>query len=275
LLGAAIDMAIGLKSKADDNSLPIILALDTSSKQAGLAVARGPRLIASLQGEADERRSEQLWNEIDSLLGGAGLTINDVDLFSVCVGPGGFTGLRVGIAAMKGFAAGNNKQIIGVTSLEAVARSAAPARRILATVNAYKGEVYSQLFGADSAGAPAAEGPPVITTAAEALQRVANFDSLVFAGDWVETSIALIKEASGGRFIEGPAGERSDTGWFVSQGHRLLAECIAEIAFERYSQGGGENPEQIRACYVRPSEAEIKLTEGVLGSKIKRVVMRD
>ena len=92
-----------------------------------MAVARGASLIATLQGDADEKRSERLWGEIDSLLSEAGLKINDVDLFSVCIGPGGFTGLRVGIAAIKGFASANSKQIVGVTSLEAVALSAAPA----------------------------------------------------------------------------------------------------------------------------------------------------
>lgn len=238
-------------------SRPTILALDTSSKRASMAIARGPSLIAGLLGDADEKRSERLWAEIESLLGGAGLTINEVDLFSVCVGPGGFTGLRVGIAAIKGFAAANNRQIIGVTSLEAAAFAAAPARNVLATLNATRGEVYSQLFSFDFEGMPVAQGPAVVTPPAKALASVASLDNLALAGDWAEVNTEFIKEKAG---------------WFVAANNRLPAEMIAEIAYKRYLRSGGENPEQIRACYVRPSEAEIKLSEGLLGSKIRRVI---
>jgi tRNA threonylcarbamoyladenosine biosynthesis protein TsaB len=55
------------------------------------------------------------------------VTIHEVDLFAVCAGPGGFTGLRVGLAAMKGLAAAAQKPIVAVTSLEALAFSAGPA----------------------------------------------------------------------------------------------------------------------------------------------------
>ena len=60
-------------SNRDQTSQSIILALDTSSKLAGISVARWPNLIASFQGDADEKRSERLWAEIDALLGGEGL----------------------------------------------------------------------------------------------------------------------------------------------------------------------------------------------------------
>ena len=223
-------------------------------------------MIASLHGDADEKRSERLWAEIDSLLIEAGLTINEVDLFSVCVGPGGFTGLRVGIAAIKGFASANNKQIIGVTSLEAAALSAAPSSHALAILSASRGEVFSQLFSFDMDGIPVAQWPPVVTAPAKALELVASLDSLAFAGDWAVANNGFIREVGGERFKDG---------WFVSASNRLPAECIAEIAYKRWLKAGGENPELIRACYVRPSEAEIKLSEGVLGSKIKRVVMQD
>lgn len=252
----------------DQTSHPTIFALDTSSKRASMAVARGANLIASLQGDADEKRSERLWAEIASLLGRAGLTINDVDLFSVCLGPGGFTGLRVGIAAIKGFASANSRQIIGVTSLEAAASSAGPARHVLATLNATRGEVYSQLFSFNLEDVPVAQGPPVVTSPAKALASVAEMDSVIFAGDWAVTNVDFIREVGGARF-------RQEAGWSVAASNRLPAECIAELAYKSYLRGGGENPEQIRACYVRPSEAEIKLSEGVLGSKIRRVVMQE
>ncbi len=246
-------------SNSDEQRLPIIFALDTSSKRASLAVARGTKLIGSYQGVADEKRSERLWAEIDSLLSESGLTINDIDLFSVCTGPGGFTGLRVGMAAIKGFAAATRKRVVGVTSLEAVAFLAAPAQQVFATVNAYKGEVYSQLFSLDEEGLFVAQEPPVVTIATKAIERVAHLDNVVFAGDWAAANAEFIRA----------------TGKSVSTTDRLSAEAIAEIAFRKYARSGGEDPERLRACYVRVSEAEIKLSEGVLGSKIKRVVKQE
>ena len=221
-----------------------------------MAIARGPQLIASYQGVAEEKRSERLWAEIDSLLGEAGLKINDIDLFSVCTGPGGFTGLRVGIAAIKGFALANQKRVVGVTSLEAVAFLAAPAQQVFATVSAYKGEVYSQLFRIDDGGAPVAQEPPAVTISMKAIERIAHLDEVVYAGDWAVANAEFI----------------SGMGRTVKTSNRLTAEAIADIALRKYTRSGGENPEQLRACYVRVSEAEIKLSEGVLGSKIKRIV---
>jgi tRNA threonylcarbamoyladenosine biosynthesis protein TsaB len=246
-------------ANSDELSLPIIFALDTSSKRASMAVARGGRLIVSHQGDADEKRSESVWAETDALLGEAGLTINDVDLFSVCTGPGGFTGLRVGIAAIKGLAVATEKRVIGVTSLEAVALLAAPAQQVFATVYAYKGEVYSQLFRFDDEGLPVAQEPPVVSISIKAIERVAHLEGVVFAGEWAVANAEFIKA----------------TGRSVNMKNRSPAEAIAEIAFKKYGRSGGEAPEHVRACYVKVSEAEIKLSEGVLGSKIKRVVKQD
>ena len=76
-------------------SNPIILALDTSSKTTSIAITRGDRALVTYKADFDETRSERLWVEIQSLLDSCDLTIEKVDLFAVCVGPGGFTGLRV------------------------------------------------------------------------------------------------------------------------------------------------------------------------------------
>src|SRR5687768_1674957 len=95
--------------------LPVILALDTSSKRTSIAIAKGYRIIANFEVELDDNRSARLWELIDFLLNAAGLTIEDVNLFAACVGPGGFTGLRVGISAVKGFAAATKKPTVAVT----------------------------------------------------------------------------------------------------------------------------------------------------------------
>ena len=70
------------------------LAIDTSSRLTSLYIARETELLGSLGVLMHERRSERLWTQIDFVLGEAGLRIEDVELFSVCTGPGGFTGKR-------------------------------------------------------------------------------------------------------------------------------------------------------------------------------------
>ena len=243
----------------------IILALDTSSKATSLAVGRGARLLGSIDRPPDEKRSESLWSDVQSLLADLGLTINDIEVFSVCVGPGGFTGLRVGIAAVKGFSAATNRPIIGVTSLEATAFAAGPAVFVCAMVNAYKGEVYSQLFSFDGDGVPVAQNAPLVSSFEEALDRIADINHVVFAGDGVEAGVE-----AGVQVIRDFGEERSKRKWAIKQSEHGLAAAVAGLAYLKNVRGEAKNAESVRACYVRPSEAEIKLSLGLLGSKIKR-----
>lgn len=212
--------------------------------------------MSSITTPVDQTRSEKLWAEIDTLLAEAGQTIQDVDVFSVCRGPGGFTGLRVGMAAVKGFAAAMNKPIAGVTSLEAAAHSA-DSDRAYALVNAYKGEVYSQLFSFDHERMPVAENEPLVSSVDEALDRVAELDEVTFVGDAAEGHADAI---SG----------RGKQNWSIGRSVHCVAEDIARLAFLKYSRSQLDDAGALKACYVRPSEAEIKLSLGLLGSKIKR-----
>jgi tRNA threonylcarbamoyladenosine biosynthesis protein TsaB len=246
------------------NNSEIVLAIDTSSATTSLAVARGESIIASRACRHEDRRSELLWNDIRDLLGSAGLRINDVDGFAVCVGPGGFTGLRVGIAAVLGFASSTGKPAAGVTSLEAVAFRASGKRRadelVCSLVGAYKGEVYSQLFEFDARGIPVAINESAVSTSEEAIARVSNYKSLIFAGDGVTSCLELIR-----------AGQLTGREWSVMDDGYLVAESVALLAMRRPESWG----EPLRACYVRPADAELKLAAGLLGSKIRRTLDRE
>jgi tRNA threonylcarbamoyladenosine biosynthesis protein TsaB len=244
----------------------ILLALDTSSKVTSLAVAKGSEVLKWIGAPADEKRSERLWSEVQALLAGLGLRIADVDAFAVCIGPGGFTGLRVGMAAAMGFAVARNKPIVGVTSLEAAAFAAGPAPYVCAMVNAYKNEVYSQSFSIGDDGLPGALpvalNAPLVSTVDKAIERVAAVkEPVLFTGDAAEIRIDVVGRS---------AGALGDRMWAIKRPVQCVAEYIAEIALIKYSQGEAKSVESLRACYVRPAEAEIKLSLGLLGSKIKR-----
>jgi tRNA threonylcarbamoyladenosine biosynthesis protein TsaB len=250
------------------NHPPITLALDTSAKSTSLALTCGEAILASLAVESDERRSERLWIDLDGLLQRAGLTIDAVELFGVTVGPGSFTGLRVGVAAAKGLASAAGKPLAGVTSLEAAAAQAERASKVCAMVGAYKGEVYWQLFSVADEGLPVALSEPLVSTSSEVVASVADLADLVFVGDAVESSLELIREAAGSRFIE--EASATSRGWRIQSPARNIAEVVARIAVLKWQRGMIGSADELQAVYVRPAEAEVKRALGLLGSKIER-----
>jgi tRNA A37 threonylcarbamoyladenosine modification protein TsaB len=129
-------------------------------------------------------------------------------------------------------------------------------------VGAYKNEVYSQLFSFDKEGAPVAENQPAVTTIAEAVDRMASIDSVVFAGDAVADHLEAIRQAR-------------PSGWTARDETRYLSEAIARLAIMRYYRGEAQDAESVQAFYVRRAEAEIKLSLGLLGSKIKRSIRNE
>jgi tRNA threonylcarbamoyladenosine biosynthesis protein TsaB len=261
-----VNSSLRLSTAKATSSEPIILAIDTSSKVTSLAVAQGERLLQSSSELHDEKRSETLWSEIQSILEELGIAINDVALFGVCIGPGGFTGLRVGISAAKGFSAATNRPIVGVTSLEAAAVSAGASGLVYAMVNAYKGEVYSQLFALDGDGLPQRRNEPLVSSYQDALERVIDINELTIAGDAVEPGKDIIE-----RFVA----THQKGKWAINETRHELAVAIAKIANTKSSQREFGRADTLSACYVRPSEAEIKLSLGLLGSKIKRSMKQE
>lgn len=250
-----------MNSQAFKSQGPIILALDTTSKATSITVAKGNQSLRTIKGLSGEKRSEKLWIDVQSLLAEIGLTIRDIDLFAVCVGPGGFTGLRVGIAAVKGWCAALSKPVVGLTSLEAAAFSAAPAHLVCALVNANRNEVYSELFSFNGDGVPIPQNDPIVSSLDEALKRIAGSKEISFAGDAALAYEQAIKS------FDAATTERK---WSVDHKDVCIAEDIASLAFLKHESGKVETAATLKACYIRPAEAEIKLSLGLLGSKIKR-----
>src|SRR5437879_2943869 len=132
----------------------ILLAADTSWKNGSIALARAPNdaIGACRAAEVVEvlevvplaggTFSAQLVPQIAALLIKHGLGVRDIDAFAVASGPGSFTGLRVGLAAVKALAEVRQKPIAAVSLLEMIARSAKMQGRIVAVLDAGRGEVY-------------------------------------------------------------------------------------------------------------------------------------
>lgn len=101
-----------------------ILALETATRKGSWALAEDGEVVAAAEGAGDHSHAERLPAALLEMLAGRGLSIADVDQFAVATGPGSFTGLRIGIATMQGFAMATGKRVIPVPTLDAIAEGA-------------------------------------------------------------------------------------------------------------------------------------------------------
>jgi len=123
------------------------LAADTSTSINTIAVCDGDRILAETVVECGRKHSERLLATTHWVLGEAGLALADVDVLAVAVGPGSFTGLRIGVAAWKGLAFGARKPLIAVPTLDAMARLVDSQYALACCVlDAKMGEVYGAVY---------------------------------------------------------------------------------------------------------------------------------
>lgn len=158
----------------------IVLALDTAGVDCAAAVYDSGS--ESVMGEVTETigrgHAEHLMGVVDRALAQAGLALSAIERIVVTVGPGSFTGIRIGVAAARGFALSLGIPAIGVTTLEvtaAAARIANPGKAVLAAIDAKREEIYLQSFDAD--GHPLDE--PRAVTVDEARAIADAFDGIV------------------------------------------------------------------------------------------------
>src|SRR4051812_33705820 len=98
-----------------------VLAVDTSSERGSVCVADGGEVLGEIRLASSVQYSERLFRSIQFLFQHLSFQLSDVDVFAAACGPGSFTGLRVGLAAMEAFVAAHNKRGAGISTLEALA----------------------------------------------------------------------------------------------------------------------------------------------------------
>ncbi len=126
-----------------------ILSLDTSFKTASVCVIKNGE-VTELKDSAPLQHSTVLLPLCLKTLRKAGLELKDIDVFAASSGPGSFTGIRIGISAVKGFAFSLDKPCAGISSLESAARMAPEGcKKIMALIRAREGEYYCALFSSE------------------------------------------------------------------------------------------------------------------------------
>lgn len=227
----------------------LILAADTSGKNGSLALVRfendGPQTIDLVPLEGGTF-SAQLVPQIAELLQKHALKKNAIDAFAVAAGPGSFTGLRVGLAAIKALAEILQKPIVAVSLLEALARSpeldVRNENRVIAVLDAGRSEIYSGTFSCPHHQDHQAIGID---------QKLETLDELMAnaAGQQVVTSDAKLFELLSAAKLK------------VTLVPRPSAVAIASLGCEKFQGGETVSPEDLDALYIRRSDAEVKLAK--------------
>ncbi|MET0344039.1 MAG: tRNA (adenosine(37)-N6)-threonylcarbamoyltransferase complex dimerization subunit type 1 TsaB [Polyangiales bacterium] len=225
------------------------MALDTSTLVGTVAVLDGGTLRAEWSASVRASHGETLLPELARTLAQAGLTLGELDLFAVGLGPGSFTGVRIGVATAKGLALAGQKPIVGITSLRVVARGMAGEALRAVAVDAHKGEVYCALYRLGDDGdlhdvVPPFHAPPA--DAAERLLAAAGGASFALAGSGI---------ARYGDALTGPLGPRARREPAYCDVPR--AACLAHEAERAYALHGPSDLARLEPLYVRPSDAKL------------------
>ncbi|MDX6692450.1 MAG: tRNA threonylcarbamoyladenosine biosynthesis protein TsaB [Blastocatellia bacterium] len=252
-----------------DSEAQLILSLETATRTGSVALTRGPRLLALRAGEAQASHSARLLSSVEEALEEAGARLSQVELFAVANGPGSFTGLRIGLATVKAFAATLNRPCIGVSTLAAVAHAAGRSLRTLAMIPAGRGEVFAQLLSIEETGEATPLGEAVHQSPERLLDSISHFTQLSFAGEGAQQHETLIKaraERLGVTVSDENANGLESVAtneklWRISASAPELATNVAALARLRRQSGAEISAEQLRAVYVRPSDAELNAQE--------------
>jgi len=168
-----------------------ILAIDTTVKTAAAALVEDGKLIAEYSLNTDTH-STTLLPMISSLLSMSGTTVRELDLLAVSAGPGSFTGVRIGVSAIKGLAFADSIPCVGVSSLEAMAMNfTGITGTVVPVINARNKMVYAAVFESDGIHTPerTAEDEQILIT--DLLERLKSLDGpIYFTGDACELVLA-------------------------------------------------------------------------------------
>lgn len=222
----------------------ITLAIDTTSKTASCALTRDGRLLGVSTVDGILTHSETMLPMIEQLIKNLSLTVADVDIFAVTEGPGSFTGVRIGVAAIKGLAFDSGKPCVGVSTLEALARNLDGFEGLIVPVmDARRQQVYTAIFSGGKRLMPDSLLP-----LSELCAELAKYDQPIYlVGDGYDLASRFI--AADGRLAE----RLRQTPAAMIPHSAVSAALLAE---EKFASGEYVSDCELRPLYLRDSQAE-------------------
>ncbi len=221
----------------------ICLGIDTSQKRAAVALTANGKTLALRASEGSKTHSETLLVMIRDALTEAGISIGDVGLIAVGIGPGAWTGLRMGATTAKSLAYALTIPIVGVSSLEAIAAGAAHEKgRLAVVIDARRGEVYGAIFEVDGAGVVRSRGS-IFLASPENIGSFVGGDCSLVGGGTALLPEEILRER---RVLPQEYGD-------------VDASAVCRLGAARFGKQGGDEPASIVPIYVRKSDAETNL----------------
>ncbi len=228
----------------------IVLAIDTSTDAVSVAINNSKQLLASAHVTSDRRHAELLTPMIKSVSQQADIAMFEIDVVAVDIGPGLFTGMRVGIASAKTIAQVLDIPIIGISSLDILARSVVATQRVvLATIDARRGELYWAMYRNDL-GPSIEVKPPVVGKVSDCVaDLVDRGQSALIVGNGAQRHQNAMSESleATGLSIE----------WASEQLAQPSANVLAIIAAELALHEQWQTCVEVQALYLRAPDAEI------------------
>jgi len=223
-----------------------ILAIDTSTPSGSIALLEDDQLIAELTTCIQKTHAERLLPSIKTLLDNIGTKLEDIDGFALAIGPGSFTGLRIGLSTIKGLAWSLNKKVAGISTLEALAMNLPYSDKpVCPMLDARKKEVYAAVYKCNN-NLPECIMPDTALSPDNLINKIK--EPTIFLGDGIKVYGNLIKDMLKDTAVIAPAHL-----W------QIKASSVGLLAWKKFKSGNIESPESIRLNYLRPSEAEIKV----------------
>jgi tRNA threonylcarbamoyladenosine biosynthesis protein TsaB len=219
--------------------MPRVLSIDTTSEFGSLALVEGEELIEELMLHSKDGFSHVMYPHLEGMLAKHGWELDTVDCFAAACGPGSFTGVRVGLAAVKGLAEVMDKPVVTVSNLRALAWFGSLGLRAT-LLDARRGQIYAGLY--DDALEPVAE---------EMVRKLPEWLEMLPEGEveFVSTDFAPFRPALMGTRFDGAR---------VTDAPRAQAGVVGRIAMLDFAAGKAMDPAGVDANYVRRADAELK-----------------
>jgi len=225
-----------------------ILAVDTSSIVVSVAVMNDDKLLYEAYCRHDRNHSDVLMSLIEDTLLNCGIHQKDLDLIAVSIGPGSFTGLRIGISTVKGLAQAIDKPVVSVSTLDALAWNIVGSNGLVCPImDARNDQVYTCLYQRNGAELNKLM-PYSAMHITKLVQHLADFKRpVIFAGDGLEVYSQKLKEMMGEAAFFAP-------GYLTCQ----RASVIAWLGRQEALAGNILHYKDLKPFYLRQSQAEQK-----------------
>lgn len=238
---------MALSSQDPSKHPPLILAVENSGLCGSIALVSGSNCIAEQSLLSKLTHSKRLLATLDRVMSECQVTWEAIDAIAISLGPGSFTGLRIGLSTVKGLSLATSIPLIGVATLDGLASQFSfAAMPVCPILDARKNEVYTALYQTDESGSMQRQSDYLVISAAKLAEQIS--EPTIFAGDGITVHGEILREKLGELAVFAP-----------EQLYFAKASSIGFLAQSQWHKKEFLDPATCIPLYVRASDAELNL----------------